>query len=151
MPHQPLDLYNDDAAIDCCNQSVINTAVDSIPFGGIAFIVASLAIKVFSQPLAAPLLGMGIGAIATKLVKNVIDWYDSKLLVDLTKEAHKLNKRFAHLQLIALIFAFAISFVFKPFGFVAGAFIGCFSATVFDMERAKLGQQDNRKHNLRMP
>lgn len=125
--------------------SWLTRVCDELPIGGIAFIVASVAIKIFSPPLAAPLLGAGIAVITTKLVRKGIGWYDNRILVNLTKEICKLNKKFANIQFVAVIFAIAISFLYPPLGLVAGALIGCYSAIIFDVERAKLMQQARRK------
>lgn len=127
-------------------RSFIHDLFNAAPLEAFAFLITSAAIRVFSPPLAAPLLGIGISMLTTKLVLNVANQYDNILLVNLTKEACSLNKKYPKLQMIALIFAMAVSYLYQPLGFAAGALIGSFGAVVLDIERYKLLQQSERNH-----
>ena len=122
--------------------------LNEVPLEACAFLVTSLAIRVLSPPLTAPLLGIGISMLTAKLVLNVASQYDNILLVNLTKEACSLNKKYPKLQMIALIFAMTVSYLYQPLSFAAGALIGSFGAVVLDIERYKLLQQSERNHRV---
>lgn len=143
-----MNIIDNYSPVGCCNADCVNTTCDNTPVGGIALVVASIALKSISRALAAPLLGMGASMIVTTLVKNGIDWYDNKLLVHLKKETHKLYNRFEYLHLIAVIFSFAISFIYCPLGLIAGILLGTATALVLDTETSKLGQQANRRRTV---
>ena len=86
--------------------------------------------------------------LTAKLVLNVASQYDNIRLVNLTKEACSLNKKYPKLQMIALIFAMTVSYLYQPLSFAAGALIGSFGAVVLDIERYKLLQQSERNHRV---
>lgn len=125
--------------------SLVFQILNAIPIEGIAFVVASCAVRIFSASLAAPLLGIGVSILTTRLVLKTIDCYDNKLLVNLTKEACKFNKNYPKLQMITFICALALSFVSKTLSFIVGACLGSFGSIILDVESYKLMQQANRK------
>lgn len=124
--------------------SIINHFLNVIPTEGVTFIVASLAVRIFSSSLACPLLGIGISLVTTTLVLKSLECYDQLLLINLTKEACKLSKKYPKIQMIACICALVFSLLSKTFSFILGAFIGSFSSLILDVERYKLIRQANR-------
>lgn len=118
---------------------------EAVPIEGIAFIIASFAMRIFSTSLAFPLVGIGLAIITTRLVLKVIDRYDNKLLVNLTKEACKFNRNYPKLQMIIFICTLVFSFVSKTLSFSTGACLGSFGSIILDVENYKLQQQANRQ------
>lgn len=118
--------------------------LNAVPVEGIAFIVASLAARIFIPPITAPLLGIGISVIITRVAIKAIEWYDTTLLVGLTKEACKFNKNYPKLQMITFICALALSFISKTLSFLAGVALGSFGSVILDVESYKSLQQTNR-------
>ncbi|MEI8125163.1 MAG: hypothetical protein WCG42_05370 [Parachlamydiaceae bacterium] len=119
-------------------------SLNETPLEGVAFLIASAVVRIFSHPLVAPLVGIGLSIITTKLVLKSISTYDHSLTVNLTKETCKLRKKYPKLQLIGFIFACAISFASKTLGFASGFLVGTFGSIVFDVERYKLMQSADR-------
>lgn len=118
--------------------------IDTIPVEGITFVVASLAIRIFSTSLTTPLLGIGISIIASRFLLKVIDLYAHRIAVDLTKEACKINRTYPNLQLIAFVSALVFSFTSQTLSFLIGVSLGGFGSIILDVERHKLMQQWNR-------
>lgn len=125
--------------------SIPSKLLHLIPIESLAFLVGSLAVRIFCLAPAAPLIGIGISIITTRLVLKIIDCYDTSLLVNITKEACKFNKRYPKLQMIAFISAIALSFITQDLSFIMGACIGSFGSIILDVENYKLLQQANRK------
>ena len=121
--------------------------LNAIPIEGIAFLAASLAVRIFSISLSTPLLGIGISILTTRIALKALDCYDDSLLVELTKEACKFNKRFPKLQIITFIFALALSFYTKTLSFITGACLGSFGSIILDVENYKFLQEANRKRS----
>lgn len=122
----------------------IKQLADSIPMEGVTFVVASLAMRVFSVTLSTPLLGIGLSIIAARLFLKAIDPYAHRLVVDLTKEACRINRAYPNLQTMAFIAALAISFTSQSLSLFIGVSLGTFGSIVLDVERHKLLQQWNR-------
>jgi len=108
------------------------------------FLTASLAMRIFVPPLAAPLLGISLSVIATRLVLKICDRYNSTVVIHLTKEACKFNKRHPQFQRIAFVFSLAISFLSRTCGFIGGIILGSFGAILLEVENYKLLQRANR-------
>ncbi len=126
----------------------LGTCLIETPAEALAFAVAAAAMRVFIPCLSAPLLGISAGLLATKLVLKISSCYTSNLLISLTKEACKLNRKYPKLQLIAFIFAMSISFLSRFLGIVLGIALGSFGAVILDIENYKLLQKVTRKQNL---
>jgi hypothetical protein len=124
--------------------SFSNKLLNSIPAEGVAFLVASVAVRIFSASFACPLLGIGISLVTTTLVLKSLECYDQLLLINLTKEACKLSKKYPKIQMIACICALVFSLISRTSGFLLGALIGSFSSLILDVERYKLIQKANR-------
>jgi len=124
--------------------SISDQIFDAVPVEGITFLIASLAIRLFTTTLSSPLFGIGISIIVTRLVLKAIDRYDNTLLINLTKTACKFNKEYPTLQLITFICALAFSFLSGPLSFVIGACLGSFGSVMLDVEHYKKMQQANR-------
>lgn len=120
------------------------TLLNSIPAEGIAFLVASIAVRFFSSSFAYPLMGIGISLITTTLVLKSLECYDRILLINLTKEACKFSKKYPKIQMIACICALVFSLISKTSSFFLGAVLGSFSSLILDVERYKLIQKANR-------
>lgn len=119
--------------------------LDNIPVEAAGFFCLAAIARIAFQSLVAPLMGIGVGILGTKLVLKAFDSYDSRPLVHLTKEACKINKKYPKLQLISLIFALSIGFLSPPLSFIAGSILGIFGAIILDVESYKLIQEANRK------
>lgn len=120
------------------------TFLSSTPIEGIAFLITSLAVRIFSVPLSVPLLGIGLSFIATRLVLKMIDCYDPKVIIHLKIEAYKLIGKYPSLPKIAICFALAISFLSKHLGFITGLALGCFVSITLEVENYKILQNANR-------
>jgi hypothetical protein len=120
------------------------TLISATPIEGVAFLVASAVVRIFSVPLSAPLLGIGLSFIATRLVLKMIDCYDPKLIIHLKIEAYILIGKYPELHKIAICFALAISFLSTQLGFISGAVLGSFVSVTLDVENYKLIQKSNR-------
>lgn len=118
--------------------------IDAIPVEGITFAVASLAVRIFSTSLTAPLLGVGLSLIASRLLLKAIDLCNHRIVVALTKEACKLNRAYPNMQLIIFISSLAFSFTSQSLSFLMGLSLGSFGGVILDVERHKLMQQWNR-------
>lgn len=118
--------------------------IAATPVEGVAFLVASLAVRIFSTSLTAPLLGISLSIIATRVVLKVLEWYDQRTIVFLNKEACKLKGNNPNLEKISFCFSLAVSFISKPLGFIAGALLGCFGSIILDVENYKLMQRQHR-------
>lgn len=127
--------------------SLLASACDEAPLGGIAMIVLSVAAKIFTCPIAAPLFGIGLSSTLTRLVRKGIARYNNKLLISITKEVYKVGKKHPYLQIAAVILAFTLSFFCQPLSLAVGSLIGVYSALIFDVERAKLELVAKRKKN----
>lgn len=125
-------------------ESYVKKIIDAIPVEGVTFLVASLAVRLFSVSLAVPLLGIGASIIASKFLLKAIDFYDHQIVVDLTKEACKLHRVYPSLQIIGFISALALSFTSQSLSFFVGVSLGSFGSIILDVERHKLMQQWNR-------
>lgn len=123
--------------------------IAEIPIEGVAALAASVAIRLFSAALSAPLQGIGISIIATKLVFKIIDCYDPKLTNHLAIEALKLNKNYPKLQTIAFCFTLAISYLSRSIAFISGSLLGFFFTIIIDVENYKLIQRHNRNLPLK--
>lgn len=119
--------------------------LDAIPVEALGFLSAAAVARLFFQKLSSPLFGIGIGLLTTKLVLKAYESYDSTLLYNLTKEVHKLNRKYPKLQLITFIFTLIISLLSPMIGFLAGTALGAFSAVILNIESHKLMLQANRK------
>lgn len=117
---------------------------ESVPMEGVTFVVAALAMRVFSVTLSTPLLGIGISIIAATLLLKTIDSYNHRIVVDLTKEACKINRLYPNLQAIGFVAALMISFTSQTLSLFIGVSLGTFGSIVLDVERHKLLQQWNR-------
>jgi hypothetical protein len=118
--------------------------IAATPVEGVAFLVASIAVRLFSTSLTAPLLGIGLSIIATRVVLKIVEWYDQRTIVFLNKEACKLKGNYPNLEKVSFCFSLAVSFISKPLGFVAGALLGCFGSIILDVENYKLMQKQHR-------
>lgn len=127
------------------NDTFRSQLIDALPVEGMAFLIASFAVRLFNNTLAAPLLGIGISVIITRLVLKAIDCYDGPLLINLTKEACKVNKNYPKLQMITFVCALAFSFISKTLSVLIGACLGSFGSIILDVESYKLLQKANRK------
>jgi hypothetical protein len=123
----------------------INALFEQIPIEGIAYLVASVAIRIFSISLSFPLLGIGLSILTTNLALKTLEWYDSQLVVDLTKEACKFNRTYPNLQLVIFTSALAISFLTETLSFFAGIYLGSFGTIIMDVENYKRLQEESRK------
>jgi hypothetical protein len=117
-----------------------------IPIESVAFLIGAVAVRVFSTALTAPFLGIGLSILVTRLVIKLIDCYDDTLLVNLTKEVCKFNKRYPKLQIITFIATLALCFLSKTLSFILGISLGSFGSIILDVENYKLLQQANRKY-----
>lgn len=135
-------LHSASSSFDCFHR---DSCFKIIPIESIAFLIASVAASVFSHSIAAVFLGIALSIATTKLVLKAFDCYDRSLVVNVTKEICKFNKKHPKLQLIAFLFALAIGFASKPLGLIAGAFLGSFGSIVLDVESYRLMQQTNRR------
>lgn len=125
-------------------ESFAKRIADAIPVEGAAFLVASIAVRVFSTSLTVPFLGIGISIIASKFLLKAIDAFDHQIVIDLTKEVCKINRMYPNLQTIGFICAIAFSFTSQSLSFLIGVSLGGFGSIVLDVERYKLLQQWNR-------
>ncbi|MEI8366020.1 MAG: hypothetical protein WCF65_06345 [Parachlamydiaceae bacterium] len=123
----------------------IGECIKNTPIESIAFLVASAVVRIFSHPLAVPLLGVGISMLATTLVLKALSGYDQSMKVYITKKVCIFNKKHPRLHLMTTIFAFAISFISKKLGFLTGVLIGSFGTIILDVEKYKLMQKASRK------
>lgn len=118
--------------------------IDAIPAEGVTFLVASVAIRIFSVSLSTPLLAMGLSVIAVRLLLKIADNYDHQFVVDLTKEVCKFNRTYPQLQTIAFLSALVFSFTSPTLSFFIGVSLGSFSSIILDVEKHKLMQQLRR-------
>ena len=124
--------------------SYANDLFNSLPVEGVAFLAASLAVRIFSSSFACPLLGIGFSLITTTLVLKSLECYDQLLLINLTKKVCKFSKKYPKIQMIACICALVFSLISKTSSFMIGAFLGSFGSLILDVERYKLLQKANR-------
>lgn len=148
----PLPLKEENMNIENNNSNFIMTPnplnkkfFESIPIEGIAYLVASIAVRVFSVSLSYPLLGIGLAMVVTNLALKTIEWYDNQLIIDLTKEACKFNRAYPNLQRIMFASALAISFLTETLSFVVGIYLGSFGTILMDIENYKRLQEERRK------
>lgn len=118
--------------------------LNSLPAEGIAFLVASIAVRFFSTSFAYPLLGIGSSLVITTLVLKSLECYDQQLLINLTRETCKFSKKHPKIQMIACICALVFSLISTISSFFIGVLIGSFGSLILDVERYKLLQQANR-------
>lgn len=111
----------------------------------LAFAVASLAIRSFIPPFAAPLAGIAAGLLSTKLVIKVLTPYNCVTLMDMGYEASQLRERYPKLQTISSLFALSISCLSSTLGIVSGIAIGIYGAFILDIENYKFMQKADRK------
>ena len=123
--------------------------LDEIPYEGVLFLVAACAARIFFPLLSAPLFGIGLSVTFARLAIKLLSCYDKKLLIDLTKEACKLHRKYPKLQLICFLFSLAIAFISKTLGFLAGAITGSSGALILDVENHILMQQLERRNVTR--
>lgn len=114
------------------------------PIEGVAFLIASVVVRIFSVSLSAPLFGIGASFIATRLVLKTIECYDPKLIINLKIEVYKLTAKYPSVQKAAICFALAISFISQYLGLISGAAIGSFVSITLDVENYKLIQKSKR-------
>jgi hypothetical protein len=124
--------------------SFVKKLSDAIPIEGVTFLAASLGVRILSVSLSAPLLGIGVSMIASRMLLKAIDVLDHRIVVDLTKEACKINRTYPSLQAIVFVSALAFSFTSQSLSFLIGVSLGSFGSIILDVERHKLMQQWNR-------
>lgn len=141
----PANVYVDSPPQESSNEISWSWVLYEIPVESLGFFSAAALAHFLMKKWVAPLLGVGLGLLATRLVIKAFDRYDSRPLVNLTKEACKLNRKYPKLQLITFIFALAISFLWPFVGLAVGTLLGAFGAVILDVENYKLILQANRK------
>ncbi len=124
---------------------ILATVVSAIPVEAITFFAAAAVSRLFIAALSAPLAGIGIGIVITKLALKSFSRYDSGPLVYLTKEACRFNRKYPQAQLISFIFVLSIGFLSAQIAMIAGGLLGCFGAILLDVETYRLIQQANRR------
>jgi len=138
-PFIPNDIYNHE-------ESILDSSIlDYLPIEGIACLVVSAAIRIFSTALSVPFLGMGVSMIATHLALKTIEWYDEQLVIDLSTEVLKVTRNHPNLQLIAFAAAMALSFFSKAISFASGLSLGCFGTVIMNVGNYRQLQETNRK------
>lgn len=141
-----IPIHNSDFTPQTSSSSICSKKIlDQMPFEGVAYLVASIAVRVFSTALSAPLLGIGISIVATNLALKTIEWYDNQLVIDLTKEACKFNRNYPNLQWVMFIAALAMSFLSETLSFITGIYLGSFGTIIMDVENYKRLQDESRK------
>lgn len=124
----------------CVKTCLFEAATDAVPF-----VIAAAFTRLFALPLTSPILGIGTAAFVGKLVLKTLKWYDDRILINLTKEACKFNQKHPKLQLVSFIFVLTISFLSQTTALLTGIALGCFGATILDVENYKRRQQANRR------
>lgn len=119
--------------------------LDATPVEGIAILITSFAIRVFSTTLATPLLAIGVSVVAARLVLKVMDCYNPVGVVRLTKHTCELEEAYPKLHIVALVAAIALSYISAIFGILVGIGFGCLFSITLDVKKCKLQQQANRK------
>jgi hypothetical protein len=118
---------------------------DLLSLEGAAFTVAGLACRLFFPPAYPALLSIGASLCAVHLAIKLLSCYDDAMVLGLTKEACKVNRKYPKLHLISFIFSIAIGFVSKTVAFLTGIAIGSFAAVILEVENYKYLQRTDRK------
>lgn len=116
------------------------------PAEAAGFAIMGLVMQALKPSLVAPFIGICSSLVLSRLVVKVLDQYNIQSLVKIKKEICKLNNNYPKLQMIAFIFALAISLLTPVLGFLVGSAVGTVGAIVLDVENNKILQNKNRRN-----
>jgi len=111
----------------------------------VIFLVITAVARIFTPAFfSAPFIGFGLLFGPTKLVINTLDWYDRATLVHLKLEACKLSRQYPFWQITCFVITFLVSVLSPTLGMIGAGAVGCFGATIIDVETLKQEQNAGR-------
>lgn len=114
-----------------------SSALFEFPIEALSFAVAGLVASFFKFAAAAALKGIGFGLLSAKLAAKAMDRYHPEQLIELTKKACNLVRKYPKLQFISFTITLIMSSFFRNLSFGAGVMVGSFNAIILDVERYK--------------
>ncbi len=105
-----------------------------MPYTIVALTAAGIAAAILFPVLAPPCFGLVAGVVISRLVVKVVDNYNPLYLLDVKREALKINEKYSNVLLICFVFATFLAIASPLLGTLATLGLGLYQGIIIQVE-----------------